>query len=44
MDFYLATPQGDVHLFSTEEGRLVALQPEEAPPVGADPAQPEPGR
>lgn len=25
MDFYLSTPQGDVHLFSTEDGRTVQV-------------------
>lgn len=41
MDFYLATPQGDVHLFSTEDGRVVASAPA-VPPAGAAPAQPAP--
>lgn len=43
MDFYLATPQGDIHLFSTEDGRVVVPAPA-APPAGADPAPPAPGQ
>lgn len=38
MDFYLSTPTGDIHLFSTEDGRIV----EAAPPPDADPAPPAP--
>lgn len=39
MDFHLATPDGDVYLFSYEDGRVVVPA---APPAGADPAQPAP--
>ncbi len=40
MDFYLATPDGDVYLFSYEDGRVVDTPA--APPAGADPAPPAP--
>ncbi|WP_312551747.1 hypothetical protein [Massilia sp.] len=45
MDFYLATPQGEVHLFSSEDGRTVQIPaPAAAPQAGADPAPPAPGQ
>ena len=31
MDFHLATPHGDVYLFSTEDGRTVQIPAEPAP-------------
>lgn len=39
MDFHLATPDGDVYLFSYEDGRVVVLA---APQAVVDPAQPAP--
>ncbi len=33
MDFHLVTPQGDVHLFSIEDGRIV-----DPAPAGGHPA------
>lgn len=34
MDFYLATPTGDVHLFSSEDGRTVQLPVDHIADVG----------
>ncbi len=39
MDFHLATPTGDVLLFSSEDGRTVQIPaPTTAPPAKAEPA------
>jgi hypothetical protein len=35
MDFHLATPDGDVYLFSCENGRIVAAPP--VPPAAGAP-------
>ncbi|WP_313703306.1 hypothetical protein [Massilia sp.] len=37
MDFHLATPYGDVYLFSYEDGRIVDTPP--APPAAGAPDQ-----